>query len=350
MLLYWLSKQNLMFAKRVRLFLIILLIVCGRGQSLADAFVQAPRDGGPQTYTNSIFPFLIKQIDAPLTATMPTMRYQQVYNQSLFTNLDPGLIYVTTLSFTLTSTQLTNPITGWTIPKMQVNVSTTPKTADHLSPVFSENVGPDDTIVIGPVSYVFPGSGAFQALLFNRPFRYNPAQGNLLLDVRILDGSGSLDPFNPTPRFFALNSPSDESSRVWATNVAATTASGIDTVGLATVVQLSPVPSIQIYTSYFGSSTDYIAVQWPSQPSTFFLQRSLDRVTWQNASLTGYFSNDTFQGIYFPLSSAGAGAFYRLIWPGGKGQVQPALFPVAAAPPSSADPRKNAHPKTRNEN
>jgi hypothetical protein len=310
---YWLSKAP---AKRMRLFFSILVIAGWVSQAIADAFIQAPTVGGPQTYTNSIFPFLIKQIDAPETVSMPTVRYQQVYNQSLFTNLDPRLIYLTSLSFSLTSTQLTS-ISAWAIPKMQVNLSTTSKTADHLSPVFSQNVGPDDTIVIGPGSYGFPGSPAPQVLLFGRPFRYNPALGNLLLDVRILDGSGPLDPVNSSPQLFALRSATDECSRVWSTNINATTADGVDTIALLTTIQMSPVPSLQIYTSYFGSSTDYIAVQWPSQPSTFILQRSLDRVAWQNAPLTGVFSNETFQGIYFPLSSAGAGAFYRLIWPGG---------------------------------
>jgi len=337
MLLFWLSKQKLMFTKRVRLFLIILLVACGRGHCFADAFIQAPTVGGPQTYTNSIFPFLIKQIDAPSTATMPTIRYQQVYNQSLFTNLYPSLIYVTSLSFTLTSTQRTTAISAWTIPKMQVNLSTTSKTTDHLSSIFAENVGPDDAVVIGPGSYGFPGSvGAdFQVLFFNKPFRYNPAIGNLLLDVRIMDGSGPLDTSNPSPQFMALNSPTDECSRVWATNVSSTTASGIDSVGLATVVQISPVPSLRIYT-YIDNSTNYIALEWPTQPLTFVLQRSLDRVLWQNTSLTGVFSNSTFQRLWFPASSAGAGAYYRLIWPGGRGQTRVPSFPEALGPASAS--------------
>ena len=55
--------------------------------------------------------------------------------------------------------------------------------------VFSENVGDDDLIVLGPTSYELLGSLGFDVGIgFDHPFFYNPASGNLLLDFRIFLG------------------------------------------------------------------------------------------------------------------------------------------------------------------
>src|SRR5262249_50460401 len=119
---------------------LLIVLLGGTGQFCrGDTFVFGPTPppgpiGGP-TQTGTIYPFLIKEILAGPTAPKPTMRYQQVYNASLFTNLDPGLIYVTTLTFSPDITE--KPFLGWTIPEMQINLSTTPKTADTLSLVFA---------------------------------------------------------------------------------------------------------------------------------------------------------------------------------------------------------------------
>jgi len=170
---------------------------------------------GGSTYTGTILPFLIKQINnnSSSNGPVPTIRYQQVYNQSLFTNLDPSLIYVTTLTVFPFST---NYLYGWIVPKMQINLSSTSKSADNLSSIFSENVGADDTVVFGPAGYDFPGNGIERGMVIflNRPFRYHPDRGSLLLDVRILDGSGPPDEFN-SPQLEAWNSPPDEFPRVW---------------------------------------------------------------------------------------------------------------------------------------
>jgi hypothetical protein len=258
------------------------------------------------------------------------MRYQQVYNSSLFTNASYGSIYVTTLGFG--SEYPGPPPLDWIVPSMQINLSTTSKTADNLSLVFAENVGMDDTIVLTPTSYYFPGNS--DTILFNRPFRYTPPLGNLLLDVRIFDGSG--DPFPPSdpfPQMQAFNSPTDEVSRVWSTNVNATVASGGDTIGLETLIQLSPIPSLRAYTSYFGTTTNWVAIEWPTQPTTFVLQRSVSVATnpsWQTVSSAGVFSNASFQRYYFPAASAGAAGFYRLVWPSGHGLTRTATAPKAA--------------------
>jgi len=332
------------------IFIMVLMVDCSRmtyaAINLPDAFVLAPIQ--TPTEVGTIFPFLIKQIDGPLTATMPTIRYQQVYNWSLFTNLAPSLIYVTTLTFVIGST---NFVSGWSVPKMQINLSTTSRAADNLSPVFSQNAGQDDTIVFGPGSYNFPGGPGGNKLFFSKPFLYNPALGSLLLDVRILDGGGAPDQFNPSPRILAYDSPTDQVSRVWATNVASTTADVIDTLGFETVIQMSPAPSLAIYT-YTNGSAVYTGIQWPTEPSTFALQRA--RVVgpgelWQNVSTAGVYSNYLFQELDFPASSAGTGAFYRLIWPGGQGQARVASSPVKPTPHQDAPPSESNVQRRENE-
>jgi hypothetical protein len=308
------TPRSLRFEARSWLFAMLMSLLYGAGNiqhGLADDFIIAPHLSiGP---TGTIYPFLIKELGLSST-NIPTMRYQQVYMSSLFTNASAGSIYVTTLTFYGDSVD--PPSNGWTVPSMQINLSTTTNTADNLSSVFAENVGPDDTIVLDRASYAL-----LQVIRFSRPFRYSPPLGNLLLDVRIFDGSDSPFPVsNPFPKMQALNSPSDEVSRLWSTNVMAAAATCSDTAGLKTVIELSPIPSLRAYTSYFGTTTNWVAIEWPTQPTTFVLQRSTSvaaNAQWKTVSNAGVFSNATYQRYYFPADSAGAAAFYRLIWPSG---------------------------------
>jgi hypothetical protein len=128
----------------------------------------------------------------------------------------------------------------------------------------------------------------------------------------------------------AWNSPSDQVSRVWATNVNATTASAVDTVGIFTVIQLSPIPSLQsqFFPIYEGSLTNIIKVSWPTEPTNFVLQGTghLGPSTlWQAATTPRVFSDGTVSWIELPAASASPSGFFHLVWPNGQGQVQPLL-------------------------
>jgi hypothetical protein len=265
-----------------------------------------------------MFPFLIKQMGSP---PAPTVRYQQVYDASLFANIATSSIYVTSLTFFIGA----NFVVGWTIPSMQINVSTTAKTEDGLSQVFSDNVGADDAVVFGPSSYSFPGgsANARQLILFDRPFRYSPTTGNLLVEVRIFDGTGPLDPRNPMPVFDAYQSTTDQVSRVWATNVSSTASGGMDSLGLTTVVQMSPIPVLQaqFYPLYAGTQTNILKISWPSQPSVFVLQTTAGLgpgASWRNVT-NQVFGNPAAGGrwIELPSSYSGMAGYYRLIWTSG---------------------------------
>jgi hypothetical protein len=255
------------------------------------------------------------------------MRYQQVFEAYLFTNANPRSIYITTLQFTGVPTP--GPFgAGTTVASMQIDLSTTSESADSLSSVFSENVGPDNVTVFGPgpcasASCGFPGGNTNtpELVVLDRPLRYNPALGNLLMDVRIFDSRGYIDRLHPIANL-AYSSPTDGVSRVWATNVTATVANGADSLGLSTVIQLSPIPSLtaQFYPLYAGTQTNIIQIIWPSQPSTFVLQttdRVWDSTSWHNVPTNQIIEDYPIRGIFFPAASAGSMGYYRLVWPGG---------------------------------
>jgi hypothetical protein len=84
-----------------------------------------------------------------------------------------------------------------TIADLQINLSTTQAAVDGLSATFADNVGTNDTVVFNgsvDVSSAFTGpSGGpkdFDIVIrLSTSFRYDPAEGNLLIDYRNRSGS-----------------------------------------------------------------------------------------------------------------------------------------------------------------
>jgi hypothetical protein len=116
------------------------------------------------------------------------------------------------------------------VPDIQVNLSTTSKQPDGLSSVFAENVGLDDQVVFkGPLKLsshfkdAAGGTKRFDMLVrLQHPFYYDPAQGNLLLDIHNFQGSAA-----STTDAYGLNG--DGGSRAIALDPNATTANFTDT-------------------------------------------------------------------------------------------------------------------------
>ncbi len=91
-------------------------------------------------------------------------------------------------------------------------------TITPLSTTFANNVGPDDTIVFnrGPLALTSAGTDLFDITInFDTPFLYDPALGNLLLDVRNFGGTP-----NTTPAFDSQSTFGDSISRLWEPDVA----------------------------------------------------------------------------------------------------------------------------------
>ena len=137
---------------------------------------------------------------------------------------------------------------------MQINLSTTAKMPDGLSTTFAENVGGDDQLVYGPGGLLILGvaespPGFPDVIQLEEPFLYDPAQGNLLLDVRVNADFNvdSLDSF----AMDASNVFGDSVSSVFIGHDSPTGKSV--TTGLVTAFVVTPVPEPGVVTLFIVS-------------------------------------------------------------------------------------------------
>jgi hypothetical protein len=150
----------------------------------------------------------------PLFSDQP-IRYQQVFDASQFSRLNPGGGLINRIAFRGHGPGI--PFTA-TVPQLQVNLSTTSKSPDNLSSTFTDNVGSDDTQVFsGPLhtAVTFTGDPTnFEVVInFSKPFYYDPTKGNLLLDIRNTQGGVEVPP-NQQQLDGTLNE-RDSVSRAW---------------------------------------------------------------------------------------------------------------------------------------
>lgn len=167
------------------------------------------------------------------------MRLQEVYGSE---NLPASPILIDSISFRLDGTQA--PVST-TLPSITFSLSTTAKSPGSLSPTFSENLGGDTLVVYsGPLAINSPGGSVPNpfdiTVTLSTPFLYDPAAGNLLLDISNPSGTGSLWIVD------ASNNPGDSASRAFSYDVSGTTAGFVDTgadiikLGFAVVPEPSP--------------------------------------------------------------------------------------------------------------
>lgn len=163
--------------------------------SLAATDAQAVLVGTPGLPGQSVgFPF----------GANPGGRYQQVYDSSLFTG---GAVSVTGLSFYSASTPAALASGSFTL-----SLSTTSRGVDQLAAPFDSNVGSDSAAVF---SGALPAlSGGQLTFTLATPFTYQPAAGNLLLDVQSAAST--------TPGAFFSTDSSVASSRLFSTGAALT--------------------------------------------------------------------------------------------------------------------------------
>jgi hypothetical protein len=139
----------------------------------------------------------------PFDTQTGTARYQQVYDASQFApfgqfgGIGAGGAWITMLSFRVDVNNSMSQGFDTTLPSVQIDLSTTAKAPDALSPIFAQNLGADDTIVhaAGPLSIRAGGPvgpGAWDIVIpLTHPFFYLPSSGNLLLDVRNFGGGST---------------------------------------------------------------------------------------------------------------------------------------------------------------
>ena len=181
---------------------------------------------------NNSYPFNITPFG------LPSQRYQQLYAASQFGG--GGLI--TQIIFRPDA--FAGHAFTSTLPDIQIDLAYSSAPDDGLSTTYANNITAGDTIVFarGPLTlssaFTGPAGGPkdFDIIItLTTPFFYNPALGNLLLDVRNFGGG-------ITCSFDAVFTPADGVSRVFSlTGVNATTGS-TDTLGLVTGFNIVPEP------------------------------------------------------------------------------------------------------------
>jgi hypothetical protein len=170
---------------------------------------------------------------------LSSQRYQQVYAANEFSGLAGGGEYITQIAFR------PDPFAGAAfsavLASIRIDLSTVATGPDALSAVFGENVGANDTIVYGGASgaslflsssFTGPAFGPkdFDIVInLTTPFFYNPAAGNLLLDIRNFGGG-------TTTYFSATSASGDAMSRVFTfgSDAGSAVAGNIDSLGLVT--------------------------------------------------------------------------------------------------------------------
>ncbi|HEY9173423.1 MAG TPA: hypothetical protein VI136_14145 [Verrucomicrobiae bacterium] len=202
---------------------------------------------------------------------------------------------------------------------IQINLSTTIRAPDDLSATFAANVGVDDTVVFGPGSWGVGASGApcpagFEdGLLCEVPFYYDPARGNLLMDVRVRHPHALGHPVDNEFAHDGMNQMGDSISRVYAWDADATVATQVDSSGIITEFGYNPVPSLTVF-----RTNSAVAIRWPGLPLGFVLEWTdgLDpNARWQrytNEIYPGY-PGAIYQTATVPVASLGSRRFFRLV-------------------------------------
>ncbi len=222
----------------------LLLIILSLDSSAGNApLVYAP--GGLDDRfgeSGSDAPFAIYDPNAP-----SSMRYQQVYAASLFASGVPSGGWINGISFRADDN--TRHVWGGTLPDIEIALSTTRGLPDALSPVFANNLGQDNLVVFarGSVSVeMYSGSGPAGATTFfiklQSPFFFDPAKGNLLLDVKNYTAVDLQNGGDVGPMLDAVDQVGDGVSRVFARDVKAATAATADSLGLVSRFNFLAIP------------------------------------------------------------------------------------------------------------
>ena len=215
---------------------LLLLGAINPAHAITPTVVVPNGDANVEGNSNNGYPFDLGGVG------LTSQRYQQVYAASQFSGIPSGGGLITEIVFRPDA--FSGGAFMSTLPDMQIDLSTTSARDDGLSTTFANNVGADDTVVFGPgplmlsSSFTGPPNGPkdFDIIItLTTPFHYNPANGNLLMDVRNFGGG-------TTTFFDAAFTTGDGSSRVYSTDVNSPTGSA-DTEALITGFVIVPEPN-----------------------------------------------------------------------------------------------------------
>ncbi len=211
----------------------ILLLFLWFCSDLRGDVVISPPSGPPMSQFGVPDPFLTTQF------TAPSIRYEQVYGNEDFLAAGNGPFLITAISF---SQSLGSPHIDVTLPNVSMSFSTTAKTVNGLSSVFSENIGLNaQTVFSGSLHLVDNGTRPFGlTVTFQTPFAFDPHSGNLLLDFLNYQSL----PIPPSGGYGGLDFQAaccDSVANLTALNVGAQ-AGSVGSGGLITRFTVTPIP------------------------------------------------------------------------------------------------------------
>ncbi len=211
-----------------------LLALASSPNAIAATIVSPSADTSVEGNSNNGFPFNIALFG------LSSERYEQVYSATQFGS---GPLLITGLAFRPDAN--TGAAFSTTLSNVSIFLTTTANAPDALSSIFANNEGADKTLVrSGSLSLSSADTGptggpkAFDIVInLTTPFLYNPASGNLLLEVQNFGGG-------TTTQFDSEVTLGDPVSRVFTNDVnGANDASGnTSTEGLVTEFLTAQVP------------------------------------------------------------------------------------------------------------
>jgi hypothetical protein len=234
-----------------------LLPVAVKGVSIVVPNSLANTEAG----NNNTFPFSIS------SSGLSSQRYQQAYDASQFAAV-PGGGYITQIIFRPDGGGQGSAFSS-TLPSIAIQLSSTGATVDGLSTTFDNNIGPDAlTVYFGSLllssAFTGPTGGPknFDIVInLKTPFFYNPASGNLLMDVSNYGGGSST-------YFDLIHSFGDSVCRLYTVlpNGVNQTTGMTDSSGLVTEFTIIP-PTLSL-----NNSVSNIVLSWPGKAVGWHLQ------------------------------------------------------------------------------
>jgi hypothetical protein len=168
-------------------------------------------------------------------------RFQQVYDASQFSAQAPNGGLINRILFRVDA-----DVKGVSedIQRIEISLSTSARSSTSLSPLFSENIGPDNSIIFPADRLLFQaGTTGGRPRPFtleipmNHPFFYDPKLGNLLLDIKVI-----LPAIMTGIRSTGMDAAHNNSmATVFAPSVTATSGQ-VFNFGLVTLFVMTPVP------------------------------------------------------------------------------------------------------------
>lgn len=247
--------------------------------------------------------------------TVP-VHYQQVFSASAFKEFPPGGAFI----FDIADRAFCDNVKDFIASNVVLRLSTTQLGPDQLSKVFAQNPGFDEIVVANHPTLRINGEGSRCPLIsaadsyfgLETPFFYNPAKGNLLLDLRVSSESRNAT-FPQTPRARdAVSLTGDSVSSVYALSLTKTEAEVVDTTGL--IFQFRSVGLPELRASH---QTNTVMILWGYVLAGFKLQWS------ESAAVPGSWVDypgtiDTIYGqgygVFLPDKNLDRKRFFRLFW------------------------------------